>query len=69
MASLFDRLTGQLASNEAALRIGVHGFVGAMQELHDGAVTRADVIAAYGLRAADLNELDFIRQRFAAVAD
>ncbi|MFQ5774184.1 MAG: hypothetical protein ACE5GS_06690 [Kiloniellaceae bacterium] len=69
MATLFDRLVGNLSSAEADRKIPVHAFTAALQEWQDGAIARADVVAGFGLVAADDADLDWMKARFAASAD
>lgn len=64
MASLFDKLVG----NEEP-RVSVHGFVAALKEWQDGAVTRADIVQSFGLDAGDESDLDWLKAQAQASAD
>lgn len=61
--ALFESLVGIEAP-----KIGVHGFVAALREWQDGALTRADIVAEYGLDAGDDADLDFLKNTLAASA-
>lgn len=62
--SLLDRLIGSEAP-----KIGVHQFQAALAEWEDGALTRAEVIAAFAIGAAEETELDWLKARYQAATD
>lgn len=54
---LYDRW---VADSETGQKIRVHSFSAALRELARGAVTKAQVVAAFSLTAEDEAELDLI---------
>ena len=59
--ALLDRLT---SSGEGPDRIPIHGFVSSLYEWAAGAVTRAQVIAAWSITAEEETELDWLQARY-----
>ena len=62
--ALLDRLIGSEQP-----KIGVHQFQAALAEWEDGALTRAEVIAAFAIGQAEESELDWLKARYVAAAD
>lgn len=61
--ALFDRLAGYdpgFAPLTSTPKIGIHGFCSALAELARGAVTRADIITAFGIQPSEEAELDAV---------
>ena len=64
--SLFTRLT-KPAEDEK--KIPVHQFIDALREWDDGAVTRAALIAAFGISVDEETDIDWLKSRYVASAN
>lgn len=65
--ALFDRLIG--SPDEDAAKIGLGGFTAGLNLWALGLVTRAEIIAEYGIDQADEAELDWLKTKYAAAAN
>lgn len=59
---LYERLTYR--GEDSGEKLPVHTFCAALRELADGGLTRAEVIASFGLDAKAVAELDAIAQQY-----
>jgi hypothetical protein len=71
--ALFDRLVGYTNGGAAPLpegeaKLGIHAFVGGLAELARGSVTRAQVIAAFGIAPSEEADLDALIAKAAGLS-
>lgn len=66
MPNLIQRITGDLDPPDIEDKIGLHAFLGALNEYKRGKVTGLEIVAAFSLTAAQTTQAETLKDLIAA---